>query len=231
MTAKILFITAFYFLIGALAIIFIQRKLSSDKKKELITKYVFYLLIVHGMLWVCHYHLAFILLSTGIVMAGMAEMLMACRASGRKKPFYAGLAFYLIPALLFMSFAIKGDTASYLRVYVLVFVFDGFSQICGQLMGRHKLLATISPNKTIEGFIGGLVISILTAVYLLNLPVLPGLLIIVASFTGDILASWNKRLRGIKDYSSLIPGHGGVLDRFDSFIAAGALTGFVFMMD
>jgi phosphatidate cytidylyltransferase len=87
----------------------------------------------------------------------------------------------------------------------------------------------VSPNKTLEGSLGGLVMA-LAAAYLLKdffnvglgyLLTMTALLCVIA-LAGDLLASWYKRLHEVKDYSKLIPGHGGMLDRFDSFIFTGA---------
>ncbi len=114
-----------------------------------------------------------------------------------------------------------------LWIYAMVVVFDGFSQITGQLMGKRKITPWLSPNKTLEGLIGGIVMTMLSAVIIrgwlcFSIPVALelGLGISLASFAGDLLASWYKRSIQIKDYSRLILGHGGILDRFDSFILA-----------
>lgn len=111
-----------------------------------------------------------------------------------------------------------------LFVYAQVLAFDAFSQLSGQLFGKHKLVPRISPNKTVEGFIGGMVFCILVS--LLNNSLIEASawqrvgMGVVTSFTalaGDLLASYHKRKLGIKDYSKLLPGQGGFLDRFDSF--------------
>jgi phosphatidate cytidylyltransferase len=88
----------------------------------------------------------------------------------------------------------------------------------------------ISPNKTAEGLIGGFALTLVTGLIMqpyLEMTVLQTLVfsagIALAAFGGDVLASVYKRLVDIKDYSHLLPGHGGFLDRFDSYIAAGAV--------
>jgi len=94
------------------------------------------------------------------------------------------------------------------------------------LLGKHPLCPRVSPNKTWEGFWGGF-ISTLTAVlvFAFLLPevtilqlLIMGCIITFASISGDLLFSWIKRKLAIKDFSSVIPGHGGVLDRFDSLV-------------
>ncbi len=111
---------------------------------------------------------------------------------------------------------------------------DIFAYFCGRLFGSRKLIPRISPNKTVEGSVGGMffctVICTVYGVIIRNvfefervLPVwvfaIGGILISIVSQTGDLIASAIKRQYGIKDYGKIFPGHGGVMDRFDSVIA------------
>lgn len=102
---------------------------------------------------------------------------------------------------------------------------DTCAYCAGRLFGRHKMSPVLSPNKTIEGGIGGVLGAILLGMayaFLTEGPVLEYMIICfvgaLISMVGDLAASAIKRNAGIKDYSQLIPGHGGVLDRFDSVI-------------
>lgn len=97
----------------------------------------------------------------------------------------------------------------------------------GRAFGKHKLAPLISPNKTIEGAIGGVLSSIVTAlVFALIAPsvigighaMLLGLVAAVAGQLGDLMQSAYKRVRGIKDMGNILPGHGGIIDRTDSWI-------------
>lgn len=97
----------------------------------------------------------------------------------------------------------------------------------GKAIGKHKLWPTISPNKTIEGALGGVVLALVVAVvFALAAPdviavphaLLIGLVAAVAGQFGDLIQSAYKRVRSIKDTGNLLPGHGGVLDRCDSWI-------------
>ncbi|MBQ7846877.1 MAG: CDP-archaeol synthase [Clostridia bacterium] len=110
---------------------------------------------------------------------------------------------------------------------------DIFAYFTGRLFGKHKLIPDVSPKKTVEGAVGGFVMAIvLTVVYGLVVGaftkvspqylqlVLAGAVMSVASMVGDLIASLVKRHYGIKDYSRMLPGHGGILDRFDSILAA-----------
>jgi len=140
----------------------------------------------------------------------------------------------LATGLIFFSIQVKGILV---LTFFTVTTFDGFSQLSGHLFGKRSIAPGISPNKTVEGLIGGIVMGTLTAFFLrslLNLSaseaVLLGILITSAAFSGDILASYYKRRCGVKDYSRLIPGHGGILDRFDSLVASGAVIGLLYLL-
>lgn len=101
---------------------------------------------------------------------------------------------------------------------------DVAQYVWGKLLGRRKIVPKVSPNKTWEGFLGGVATSMACAVLLapwltpLSLPhaLAAGLLIAVAGFIGDVVISAVKRDIGVKDSGSLLPGHGGILDRIDS---------------
>lgn len=108
---------------------------------------------------------------------------------------------------------------------------DVGAYFAGHMWGRHKLAPAISPGKTIEGVAGGaLAAAVLGAVYaLLWLPdtsvgagFLLGLVLAVVSVGGDLLESALKRAAGVKDSGSILPGHGGVLDRVDGILVGGA---------
>jgi len=116
-----------------------------------------------------------------------------------------------------------------LYVFLILSIFDSFSQISGQLWGKRKLMPTISPNKTWGGLAGGTLIALISGLLLKNLLYISSIEaialtvnIILSAFVGDMASSFYKRQYKVKDFSNLIPGHGGFLDRFDSLIASGA---------
>ena len=121
----------------------------------------------------------------------------------------------------------------YLLVFIGPWVSDTFAYLTGRAIGRHKLIPEVSPKKTVEGAVGGVVFAALAFVLCgwivkrffapslsVNLLVmaLSGAVVAVVSQIGDLAMSVIKRRYGIKDYGNLFPGHGGVLDRFDSVL-------------
>ena len=120
--------------------------------------------------------------------------------------------------------------------WVTVWVCDSFALFTGMAFGKHKLAPYVSPKKTVEGSVGGLVFAVLACIlytvvldkaFSLSLPlwsaVLYGIVGSTAGQIGDLSLSVIKRGAGIKDYGNLFPGHGGVWDRFDSILFAAPL--------
>ncbi len=136
-------------------------------------------------------------------------------------------------SILYLHDYTTGGEYVYLMVFIGAWVTDTFAYFTGMLLGKHKLIPEVSPKKTVEGSIGGIifcVISItafgfLVSVYTefmapsLWIFAIVGMVISIASQIGDLSMSVIKRTYGIKDYGKLFPGHGGVLDRFDSILA------------
>ncbi|HEY3886454.1 MAG TPA: phosphatidate cytidylyltransferase, partial [Vicinamibacterales bacterium] len=129
-----------------------------------------------------------------------------------------------------IALAISAPPRFVAYVYLIVAGFDGFCQAGGQLAGKRRLAPRVSPGKTVEGFFIGIAGAIVCALLLqpgvvLSVPsaLRLGCIIALAGAAGDLAASWMKRRAGLKDFGAVLPGHGGVLDRFDSFFAAATL--------
>ncbi|MBM3498436.1 MAG: hypothetical protein FJX74_07160 [Armatimonadetes bacterium] len=147
---------------------------------------------------------------------------------------YVALLFSFFLRLRWVSLAEAGGvpadgfrdrTGALLLVMLAVWCQDGAAQIVGRLCGTWKPFPTVSPNKTIEGCAGGLLAAVVATLVFgatlhLNLGHLLGLGIVlgVLGQFGDLCKSMIKRELGIKDFGDVIPGHGGVLDRFDSLL-------------
>lgn len=113
-------------------------------------------------------------------------------------------------------------------IFILIWVSDTFAYLVGKTIGRTKLYPSISPKKTIEGSLGGLVFALIAAYFLaqyettlsLNQWLILATVIVVAGGLGDLLESKFKRMAGVKDSGAILPGHGGMLDRLDSLVFA-----------
>lgn len=133
---------------------------------------------------------------------------------------------------LFFNESLFGEKAGPMLVFILlvmIWINDIFAYLFGSWLGKHRLFERISPKKSWEGSIGGVFMTLMltTAFYYLTqfmpLLVLLGmaLLVVVTAVIGDLIESMLKRQAGVKDSGTLIPGHGGILDRFDAtFFAA-----------
>ncbi len=126
---------------------------------------------------------------------------------------------------IFLRIAYDGFIIEYLLYIIFtIWIFDSFSLIGGRIIGGRKLMPLISPNKTISGLISGFLSIFLFSLLLIifynkNLEIiLISLFIGFISFIGDAIESYFKRFLDIKDFSNLIPGHGGFLDRMDAFL-------------
>lgn len=113
-------------------------------------------------------------------------------------------------------------------IFIFIWVSDTFAYCTGMLFGKHRLLERVSPKKSWEGFFGGLAFAIIAS-YVLSLyfPILTlgqwaGMAVVIAVFGiyGDLTESLMKRQMEIKDSGNILPGHGGILDRFDSALMA-----------
>lgn len=134
--------------------------------------------------------------------------------------------FYIILPICLLYFFTLSDPVATLVILLFVWTCDTMAYFTGKAFGKHKLFERISPKKTWEGFFGGLVFSIVAAfvinrfysnIDLTNLIII-GIMIAIIGTLGDLVESMLKRSIHIKDSSSILPGHGGFLDRFDAFL-------------
>lgn len=128
------------------------------------------------------------------------------------------------------------DTLNIWYVFLIASGSDIFAYFTGKLIGKTKLAPILSPKKTVEGFIGGIIGAIILVIifaknfnsnYLILLSIM-AVLGSIASVFGDIFASKIKRETGLKDYGNIMPGHGGVLDRFDSILFTAPIVYYFF---
>ncbi len=141
-------------------------------------------------------------------------------------PFYAGMM-----ALRTIGYESDSFSGAWWLLYVMLLVWgaDTGAYAFGRTMGRHKMAPKVSPGKTLEGLLGGLITAgVISWLFSLYAPIavmpkyllLTSIIVVLVSVFGDLTESMFKRQSGIKDSSHLIPGHGGILDRIDSLTAA-----------
>lgn len=230
MIEYIYFVIIVLFIIGGILISIINRNRDREFRKKNWIKFAGYLIIVNLVIGSIIYNQRlFYYVTAAISFLGLVEIIKAVYSSRKIFTGIITLLLFLPLAIAFVEFArLKQNVL--LFTYLVVIIFDAFSQLTGQLFGKTKLVPGISPNKTLEGFTGGIIsTSIISGLFsgLLEFPVVKtvvlSLIISLSAFCGDLLASYCKRRFGIKDFSKILPGQGGILDRFDSFIFSGVI--------
>lgn len=232
MGGKVLFATAL--VISLMGQWELYRVISMEKKLTGIVGYVaaigYYLLLLFGM----QEHS--MLLMMAFLMLLMAVYVLTFPKYRAEEICFAFLGFFYVPVMMSFVYQIR-ELQNGLCLVFLVFLSSWISDTCAYLvgvtLGKHKLTPKLSPKKTIEGSIGGIAGSALLgalyglvfATHLQEAFVNPALgCAVVCGFgavisqIGDLAASGIKRNYDVKDYGNLIPGHGGILDRFDSVI-------------
>ena len=226
---KIYLTVAMFFAIGGAAVYWFFPQ-DSNLKQLKIKYWVYLLIVIVHLLLLQKYIYGFWILSILILFLGFYEiskLFTPLIKIGDLKTGIISQIIYLLTGWCYFHFILM-DSITILYTYLLVITFDGSSQLTGIITGKNKMFVQISPGKTWEGLAGGIFGS-LTIVLLFRKEfdfefwnmILKWIIIIAFAFAGDTLASLLKRRVGIKDFSRLIPGHGGVIDRFDSLMIAG----------
>ena len=157
------------------------------------------------------------------------------------------LIFIVIYVFLSFSFALGLPMFNYSEkhfgwetfvLFTLIWSSDGFAYFAGRMFGKHKMAPKISPKKTWEGFAGGVICTLILGFFIeQKMPelrgnwIIVGLLVSIFAPLGDLVESQLKRTFGVKDSGNIIPGHGGVLDRLDSFILCAPVIYLYFILE
>lgn len=232
LSSELIFISLFY-LLGLVCLIEMQKLLH-------LKSYALY--VVQALLFFLFSYLRFnqyatillLFITIFVNLFLVKDLLVTKKIPVFEKKKYIIIIFYLISSVIFLTLipSIRANDGfnQYLviGIFFLIWTNDTFAYIIGKNFGKNKLYERISPNKTIEGFIGGLIFSCLASYFIffytgsLSFPIWLGMAIILSVFgtLGDLIQSKFKRQAGVKDSGTLMPGHGGLFDRLDSIIFA-----------
>lgn len=147
------------------------------------------------------------------------------------------IGYIILPFILLSKIPFQGDTYQpkiIFSIFILIWTNDTFAFIVGKSIGKHKLFERISPKKTIEGFVGGIIFAVFAGILIskfyidqqVHIWIIIALIIGFIGTIGDLVESKFKRVAAVKDSGNIMPGHGGILDRLDSMIFA---SPFVFL--
>ncbi|MGS0973208.1 MAG: phosphatidate cytidylyltransferase [Candidatus Izemoplasmataceae bacterium] len=236
-----------YSVLGLMSVFASYEMLNMVKTKTVVPKSVFVFVLAYNLLF---YLVVIYSAEQGIILDVVLPLLLGLILLGSLlMVFIEDMSFDLFaksilammyPVLGFVSLAIiREESLAFLGLlFVITVSTDIFAYFVGVSIGKHKLAPKISPKKSIEGSIGGLVFAVLFSIlyiFLINLGNhsidlsfwMVGLLAMLASVmaqVGDLVASKMKRTYGIKDFSQIFPGHGGIMDRFDSSLFAAMMV-------
>ncbi|MBK6829830.1 MAG: phosphatidate cytidylyltransferase [Flavobacteriales bacterium] len=141
---------------------------------------------------------------------------------------HLGTVIYATMPMAIAAALVQVDHRLFIGFMVLLWTNDTGAYLVGKLLGRNKLMPTVSPGKTWEGFVGGVLLTALvgwaisasTDVLSLRFWLVAATVVALAGTIGDLLESALKRAAGVKDSGRILPGHGGILDRFDGYLLA-----------
>ncbi|WP_415375533.1 phosphatidate cytidylyltransferase [Patiriisocius sp. Uisw_017] len=227
-TSRELFI-ALFFILGVLV-------LREFLKLVHLKSYVAYLLLGAGLYFLSYDIIAiqavhlYLILSCFVCLFLFKDLLWTKKIPMFEKKKYITTIFYIISGFVFLTLIPFSEgyfmPEIIVGIFTLIWANDTFAYIVGKSIGKHKLYERISPKKTIEGFLGGVVGALiagfvvfkLTGIYNLYIWFILALIGSIFGTIGDLIQSKFKRQAGVKDSGMLMPGHGGLYDRLDSVI-------------
>lgn len=235
-TLPLLFLGGTYFdiLVLVVGLLGLKELLDLNKDIPILVKYISYLLFGLLLIFGYTYTGRVILLNYSLVVISLLVLLTSMLVYNDSKRYSIEDVFYSLGSIILLSTAfslfsiIRRSGLNYMIYLLLITIMtDTFAYFIGRAFGKKKLMPLVSPNKTVEGFIGGLIFgtAIASMFYIFVIDSSRILPIILLTFilsimgqVGDLVFSSIKRHYKIKDFSNIMPGHGGILDRLDSII-------------
>ena len=195
-----------------------------DISKRLISGLIYILIMWYGV----SYELSYILLFSTLGILSLYEMWKL----RRNKSKIIAFSFIIIPFILIQFIGNSNfnenifNPSIVLFMLLLTWTFDSFAFLLGVKFGKNKIAPKISPKKSWEGFFGGYIFTIFVSYFTysffnfeeIKTPLIISMILPVTATTGDLTISFYKRQAKVKDSGTLIPGHGGILDRMDAFM-------------
>jgi phosphatidate cytidylyltransferase len=223
--------TTLFLLFGIICLKELQRLLHLKSYLGYVLMFIFFYLFSY-IRWNPYATVLLLMITIFVNLFLVKDLMLVNKIPLFEKKKYVIIIFYLIASMIFLTLipSYTGDFTPELVVgiFALIWINDTFAYLVGKNFGKKKLFERISPKKTVEGFLGGLIFSGIAGyiVYLitdlLTLHIWIGMAIILSVFgtLGDLIQSKFKRQAGVKDSGRLMPGHGGLFDRLDSIIFA-----------
>jgi phosphatidate cytidylyltransferase len=201
-----------YYLLGTICIYFINRRKEPQSKRKAWIKHITYFIVINIVFFSIAVNPGvFRILAVLIIVVGFAELYKLFRESGCKYRnfFWLSICLMALFSAGFYSFS-QMEKGVMLFAFLILCIFDGFSQVSGQLFGKTRLFPKISPNKTVEGLIGGALVAVLSAFVFKNLITAPpinailfAVIVVIFAFIGDTAKSIYKRKYNVKDLTGL----------------------------
>ena len=235
-TVPLILLGNMYFntLVIVLGLIAMYELLKPKKNIPKTMRYISYVLFVMFLIFGYTFTGSIYIMNFTLLILAFMVMFLSLLYYHDNKKYCIDDVFYLLGSIIFLSaafnlFIVIRNEGLLITLYLFLIttMTDTFAYIIGSKIGKKKLLPTVSPKKSIEGFIGGLICGsfIASIFYILCISgdniinvIFVSIILSIIGQCGDLVFSQIKRHFGIKDYSNIMPGHGGVLDRLDSII-------------
>ncbi len=203
---------------------------SKELLRRIISVLIYVPIVIIPLIYSNYISIFIYLIFTAMILVEINNM----KRKVNKRHYYNIYIIIVIASFFLFLFLLITETKPLLIIFIIltIWLFDTFSYLGGKIIGGRKLMPKISSGKTVSGLISGVLMTLITTnlffyftEYSFKLSNFIIINILIMSFLGDSLVSLLKRYASIKDSGNIMPGHGGLLDRFDSFITVFFIIG------